>query len=216
MFSNSNSFLGGANSGRPGGAPYGQQPQYGASFGPQQQTGFPAQHTQFEGGQLQSQATGVVGYGQQPGSQLSSQPQQFQNPIGYGQQPYQSQIPQIPQPQLQTGQQLAQQPSQRTGHTSSEIAQSFQGTSSVKSQAPAPSRASGKIPTIRLSFITAQDQAKFEQLFKSAVGDGQALSGRSVRIHLFINADRPTGDKARDLLLRSKLSGDVLSQIWYF
>ena len=34
-----------------------------------------------------------------------------------------------------------------------------------------------KIPNIRLSFITVQDQTRFEQLFKSAVGEGQALSG---------------------------------------
>ena len=51
---------------------------------------------------------------------------------------------------------------------------------------------------MRLSFITAQDQAKFEQLFKSATGGDQALSG----------------DKARDLLLRSKLDGNNLAQVW--
>ena len=55
-----------------------------------------------------------------------------------------------------------------------------------------------KIPNIRLSFITATDQAKFEQLFKSAAGINQALDG----------------EKARDLLLRSKLPGNALSQIW--
>jgi actin cytoskeleton-regulatory complex protein PAN1 len=49
-----------------------------------------------------------------------------------------------------------------------------------------------------LSFITATDQAKFEQLFKSAAGSEQAISG----------------DKARDLLMRSKLPGSALSQIW--
>jgi actin cytoskeleton-regulatory complex protein PAN1 len=49
-----------------------------------------------------------------------------------------------------------------------------------------------------LSFITATDQAKFEQLFKSAVGNNSAL----------------VGDKARDLLLRSKLAGSDLSNIW--
>lgn len=54
------------------------------------------------------------------------------------------------------------------------------------------------IPGIRLSFITATDQAKFEQLFKSAVGNNTALEG----------------DKARDLLLRSKLAGSDLSNIW--
>lgn len=55
-----------------------------------------------------------------------------------------------------------------------------------------------KIPNIRLSFITAQDQSKFETLFKSAVGDGMTMSG----------------EKARDLLLRSRLDGDSLSHIW--
>ena len=55
-----------------------------------------------------------------------------------------------------------------------------------------------KIPKIRLSFLTATDQAKFEQLFKSAVGDGQALSG----------------EKVKDLLVRSKLPGADLMTIW--
>ena len=42
-----------------------------------------------------------------------------------------------------------------------------------------PAKANVKIPDQRLSFITAADQAKFEQLFKSAVGPGeQALSGK--------------------------------------
>ena len=59
----------------------------------------------------------------------------------------------------------------RTGQTSSQIAQSFH-----PAEAPKISSAV-KIPKIRLSFLTAQDQAKFEQLFKSAVGDGQALDG---------------------------------------
>jgi epidermal growth factor receptor substrate 15 len=57
-----------------------------------------------------------------------------------------------------------------------------------------------RIPNIRLSFITAQDQAKFETLFKSAVGEGQQTM---------------TGEKARDLLLRSQLDGESLSHIWY-
>ena len=55
-----------------------------------------------------------------------------------------------------------------------------------------------KIPKIRLSFLTATDQAKFEQLFKSAVGDGQALDG----------------EKVKDLLIRSKLPGNDLMRIW--
>jgi hypothetical protein len=77
------------------------------------------------------------------------------------------------------------------------MADSFRGSSS-QATPPAPPAKSNKIPNIRLSFITAQDQAKFEQLFKSAAGNGQALSG----------------DQARDLLMRSKLPGDALSHIW--
>lgn len=79
------------------------------------------------------------------------------------------------------------------------MADSFRTTPSA--QAPQSSRrkaSTSKIPSIRLSFITASDQAKFEQLFKSAAGNGQALSG----------------DQARDLLLRSKLNGDDLGHIW--
>jgi hypothetical protein len=84
--------------------------------------------------------------------------------------------------------------------TSSQMADSFRVSSSSQ---PAPQSSHrepsiSKIPSIRLSFITASDQAKFEQLFKSAVGNGQALSG----------------DQAKDLLLRSKLSGDDLGHIW--
>ena len=47
--------------------------------------------------------------------------------------------------------------------------------------------------------MTSQDQMKFEQLFRSAVGNEQAIDG----------------EKARDILLRSKLNANVLSQIWY-
>jgi hypothetical protein len=70
--------------------------------------------------------------------------------------------------------------------------------------APAPSSApapkSNKIPNIRLGFITAADQVKFETLFKSAVGDNDITM---------------SGEKARDLLMRSRLDGDALSHIWY-
>ena len=81
------------------------------------------------------------------------------------------------------------------------MADSFRtaGSSPTTGRGRRASKAKGtKIPSIRLSFITAQDQAKFEQLFKSAAGDGQTLSG----------------DKSRDLLMRSKLDGNSLSQVW--
>lgn len=79
------------------------------------------------------------------------------------------------------------------------MAASFQSTPQPeKPKGRRASKAGVKIPNIRLSFITAADQAKFETLFKSAVGNGQTLSG----------------DKSRDLLLRSNLDGNSLSQIW--
>ncbi|KAF7441415.1 PolyA nuclease [Pyrenophora tritici-repentis] len=81
--------------------------------------------------------------------------------------------------------------------TSAQMADSFRGNSASSVPPPVPAKTT-KIPNIRLSFITAQDQAKFEQLFKTAVGTSHALSG----------------DQARDLLMRSKLSGDDLSHIW--
>jgi actin cytoskeleton-regulatory complex protein PAN1 len=79
------------------------------------------------------------------------------------------------------------------------MAASFQSAASAKPKGRRASKASGtRIPNIRLSFITAKDQAQFETLFKSAVGNEQTLSG----------------DKSRDILMRSGLDGDTLSQIW--
>ncbi|KAH6673005.1 actin cytoskeleton-regulatory complex protein pan1 [Halenospora varia] len=219
MFSGSNSYLGGQ-SGRPGGPQQynsfqqpGQQPQqqqpggflnanptgYGAAPLQQQYTGFPMQNQQTGFQQpMQQQQTGFPGqqpspFGAQPPQQQSFQtgappmpqiPQQFQNQNQAPQQQQSSPAPVQPQP---------------TGFAA--MADSFKPAPSA---APARGRRSSKankgarIPNIRLSFITAQDQAKFETLFKSAAGDGQTLSG----------------DKSRDLLLRSKLDGNSLSQIW--
>jgi actin cytoskeleton-regulatory complex protein PAN1 len=79
------------------------------------------------------------------------------------------------------------------------MADSFRSSASSSSQASTRKVPAGsKIPSIRLSFITASDQAKFEQLFKSAVGNGQAM----------------TGDQAKDLLMRSRLTGDALAHVW--
>jgi len=196
MFSGSNSYLGGANSAR-------GQPQHGQpnGFGPQptgygqqplqnQYTGFPGQQEQQP---LQNQYTGFPGQAPQQSFQQAPQQQPFQTGYQPQQQSFQQQPPPQSQPQAQP------QRSQPTGMTSSQIADSFRAS---QPQAPTPSPApvqGSRIPNVRLSFITADDQAKFEQLFKSAVGNDGALSG----------------DKARDLLLRSKLSGDALSQIWY-
>lgn len=199
MFSGSSSYLGG-NAGRPTGPQQQQfnsynqnQPQPNAL--PQQQNvqaggfpmnsqpaGFQPQPTGFQqSAPLQSQYTGFPG----AQSQYVQSPQQQ----GYGAPP----MPQQQQPQ----QQQSQIHSQPTGFN--QMAASFQSTGSApKSKGRRPAKTSAKIPNIRLSFITAKDQAQFETLFKSAAGDDQALSG----------------DKSRDILLRSNLDGESLSQIW--
>ena len=213
MFSGSNSYLGGQ-SGRPGGPQqynsFQQQPQsnfmnpnptgYGQAPLQQQFTGYPmqAQPTGFQPQQMQQQ-TGFPGQ-QNPspfGNVQAPQQQSFQTgapPMPQIPQQYQPQVQQQPQPPPVAP---VQKP-QPTGFAA--MADSFKSTPSA---APARGRRASKskgakIPNIRLSFITAQDQAKFETLFKSAVGDGQTLSG----------------DKSRDLLMRSKLDGNSLSQIW--
>ncbi|RFU24150.1 hypothetical protein B7463_g12188, partial [Scytalidium lignicola] len=223
MYSGSNSYLGG-NAGRPG-------PQYGNTFQGNQQTGqslgynsqpqnfgaAPQLQPNFTGYPLQAQQTGFQpqqqlsqpGFlGPQPTGQFQQAPQQqnFQTgvpPIPQIPQQFQQQQQQQPPPQAQFQSQpqppqVQHQAPQPTGFA--QVAASFQNAAPPTPAKPKGRRQGGgaKIPNIRLSFITASDQAKFEGLFKSAVGDGQALSG----------------DKARDLLLRSKLDGTALSQIW--
>lgn len=219
MYAGSNSYPGGQG-GQPGGPQqYGtgqaqqqQQPQQNA-FLNMQPTGYgaaPPMQQNFTGYPMQPQATGYqqqmqpqqTGFpGQQQPNQFNQAPQQqnFQTgapampqiPMQYqnqGMAPQQQETPPPPPPKPQS-----------TGFL--QMADSFKAPDS----APARGRRAEKpkigvkIPSVRLSFITAHDQTKFEQLFKSAVGDGQTLSG----------------DKARDLLMRSKLDGNALSQIWY-
>ena len=217
MYSQSNSFLGGANSARPGAGQFGQQSFN--SFQPSNPSPFTSQPTGYGGQQLQAQATGYPGFQQQNYGAPPQQPQATgypgynqqqpsfnQSQSGFGQQ-QQYQQPQQQQPlQQQTTQaaqsQSLQPPAQplRPQQTSAQIAASFSQSSSVIPPPPPKDSAprGGRIPAIRLSFLTATDQAKFEQLFKSAAGSNQALEG----------------DKAKDLLLRSKLPGQDLSQIW--
>jgi len=214
MFSSSNSFLGSGNSGRPGPPQYSQQSFSNIPQGQQQTNGFGPQSTGVGGGFLQSQYTGYPGTAQQQSFQAPQQQPQFTGYPPQNQQSYQNPPPaQQPYP---TGQQPLQQAlPQKTGQTSSQIAQSFQSAPAAQPSASKASKANAKIPSIRLSFITASDQAKFEQLFKSAVGDGQALDGeRSTSDAILEGANGRKGEKAKDLLLRSKLPGSALSQIW--
>jgi hypothetical protein len=218
MFSGSNSYLGGQ-SGRPGGPQqfnsFQQQPQpqqqnaflnpnptgYGAPAPLQQSyTGYPMQpqQTGFQQQQPQPQSTGFPGQ-QQPSQFNSMQPPQQQSFQTGAVPPMPPSIPTQFQSQPQQQQAAAPVKPQPTGFAA--MADSFKasGSSTTTGRGRRASKATGaKIPSIRLSFITVQDQAKFEQLFKSAVGDGQTLSG----------------DKSRDLLMRSKLDGNSLSQIW--
>ncbi|KAL8645026.1 MAG: hypothetical protein Q9210_006942 [Variospora velana] len=175
MYSNSNSFLGAGNSGRLGPQQYGQS----AFSNPQQQpAGFQQQQQQqqptgFAGAQLQPQFTAYSGQGQQQALQAQQQQPQY---TGFPQ--AQQNIPQ--QQQFQTGQPPQPQVPQKTGFTSNQIAASFQPAAPTTTQQSGHKQNASltKIPKIRLSFLTATDQAKFEQLFKSAVGDGQALDGQ--------------------------------------
>ncbi|KAL3707932.1 actin organization and endocytosis protein [Talaromyces marneffei ATCC 18224] len=217
MYSASNSFLGGANSARQQqqASPFQHQHQQ------QQPAGFPQhglapQPTGFPGGQqLQPQYTGFPGaanptafqqsYGQpslQPPQQQQLQPQFTGFPGAAPQNQFApSQPPQAPQQQNAAPQQFpsasAAPPTIAVHKTSAQMAQSFMQDSASSRPTPPP-KSGPRIPNMRLSFITAEDQAKFEQLFKAAAGDDVILDG----------------DKARDILLRSRLSGQDLSKIW--
>lgn len=218
MFSGSNSYLGGQ-SGRPGGPQqFNSFPNQQGQQQPQQQgfmnpnpTGFGQQaplQPNFTGYPMQPQQTGFQQPQQMQQQQTGfpGQQQQFNNAQAPQQQSFQTgapPMPQIPQQyQSQAQQQPPAAPAQKPQPTGfAQMADSFR--SSPAAAAPARGRRASKskgskIPNIRLSFITAQDQAKFETLFKSAAGDEQTLSG----------------DKSRDLLMRSKLDGNALSQIW--
>lgn len=231
MYSNSNSFLGGSNSARPGAGPFGAQ-SFNSFSQPQQQSPFAPQQTGFGGPQLQPQATGFPGFQQPQHPQQQSYGTPFQQPQPTGFQSFNTSIPQpgfmntqptgFNQQQQQPGfnqQQVpfGQQPVQaqhlqsqslappspaplKPQQTSSQVAASF-ASSNASVPPPTPRKNSvtkRNIPNIRLSFVTATDQAKFEQLFKSAAGKNQALDA----------------EKARELLLRSNLPGTDLSQIW--
>ena len=188
MYSNSNAYLGGGITGRPGPAQYGQLPYPGTPQGQLPQNSFNQQAANVAGGQISSQFTGYPQGMQQNYATPQQQQQQQQQPqfTGY---PVQNQ-------QTSQGQGFSRQsfqpapssstalPPQQTGQTSSQIAQSFQSNPSPTPSASTSSAAGSKIPKIRLSFLTVEDQAKFEQLFKSAVGNEQSLDGMEVMVIL--------------------------------
>ena len=191
MYSQSSSFMGGGNSARPAPGQFGQPQQSFNSFQQppqqQQQPGFIPQSTGYGATSIQPQFTGYPGPGQQSSFQAPLQQLQFTGYPPQGQPPQQPsfQPPSqqqpfqpAPAPQIQQPQPPPATPI-RPQQTSSQIAQSFQSASPASAAPVQSNKQSGKIPTIRLSFITATDQAKFEQLFKSAVGDNKALDGKA-------------------------------------
>lgn len=167
-----------------------QQQQPGSQFGSSLQlpgmmpTGFQQQQQS-----LQPQHTAFQSQPQQQQQSLQPQSTAFQQPPSLGVQPTG-----LSQPPPSGGSVAGGQ-----AQTSSQIAQSFQSMSRPQTAGAAPQQGGARIPNQRLSFITATDQAKFEQLFKSAVGDAQSLDGET----------------AKGLLLRSNLPGSDLSKIWW-
>ena len=177
MYSSSNSFLGGGNSGRPGAAQYGPSSFPSAPQPQQQPNGFTQQPIGFNSPQTRPQYTSHLAQASQQAFQAPQQQPQYTGYTPQIQQSVQTQIP--PQPSFPKG--LLPHSSitpQQTGQTSSQIAQLFHATPTATPSAPQSTSTISKIPKIRLSFLTAQDQAKFEQLFKSAVGDEQSLDGK--------------------------------------
>ncbi len=180
MYSNSNAYLGGSNTGRPGAPQYVQFPLPSTPQGQPPQLSFNQQSAGMTGGQISSQFTGYPPQQNIPISQLQSQ---YTGYVAQNQQTGQSQVSSLQPQSFQTGPpSVPAIPSQQTAQTSSQIAQSFQSTPAPTPPASTSSVASSRIPKIRLSFLTVEDQAKFEQLFKSAVGNEQSLDGITIMV----------------------------------
>ncbi|KAB8285098.1 actin cytoskeleton-regulatory complex protein PAN1 [Yarrowia lipolytica] len=159
-------------------------------YQPQQQqpgfTGFQPQQQQ------QQQQTGFTGFQQQPQQQQPGFTGFQSQPTGYN--------ANASAPAATPAAPLQQ---QKTGNARDPFAPTLPARPPLTSQ---PTGGGNKsvvdgvyIPNVRLSFLTADDQRNFENLFRQALPKGeQALSG----------------DKARDILFRSGLPPITLSAIW--
>ena len=136
--------------------------------------------------------------GPQPGyySPMGQQPPQQQQPQQTG---FYSQMPQQQLYPSQTFQPAPQMPqmtqplqSQPTGYLVTQPT-GFAGAPSVVENVDL------KIPAMRLSFITAEDQKKFEHLFRTAVPKGESTI---------------SGELALNIMLRSGLTPVTLADIW--
>ncbi|SCU94689.1 LAME_0F08658g1_1 [Lachancea meyersii CBS 8951] len=174
-----------------------------------QRASFPDQHasqTQSTGyypqqqpqQQIQPQATGFL-YHQQMSS--PSQPLQAQQTNLY---PQQAQPVQPQQTGFYSQQALKPLQPQQTGFYSQNFQEPVKplkpnATGFVNSFANNGVNDDIKIPTMRLSFMTANDQAKFETLFRSSVPRG---------------SNTISGDACRNILMRSGVSPSQLAKIW--
>ncbi|BFZ57822.1 actin organization and endocytosis protein [Savitreella phatthalungensis] len=179
-----------------------------------QQTGYSAagygqqqpQYSGFGAAGMQAQQTGYTPY-QQPQQQQQSQQTTFNQGYAPQQGSYGQQGGFVPQ---QTGYNQPQQQQQQAGYGFSGFGampqqqqqQPFSG-GNLASAPAAPKlkqqKTGANIPSTRLSFVTAADQAKFEDLFAKAVGPYKAAL---------------PADEAKRILTRSGLPGNLLSKIW--
>ncbi|CEP60370.1 actin cytoskeleton-regulatory complex protein PAN1 LALA0_S01e09186g [Lachancea lanzarotensis] len=169
-----------------------------------QSTGFPNQSQGMAGSQpLQLQQTNQYSQQSQPAQSHPTgfYPQQGQN-LQQSQQSQQSGFQSSQQQPLQPQQTgfYAQQP-QQTGFHFGEPVQPLKPTATgfVNSFANNGINDSLKIPLMRLSFMTAADQAKFETLFRSSVPQG---------------SNTISGGACRGILMRSGVSPSQLAKIW--
>ncbi|OBA23247.1 hypothetical protein METBIDRAFT_63645 [Metschnikowia bicuspidata var. bicuspidata NRRL YB-4993] len=178
-------------------------------YNPYQQGAYPNQgYQQYgQGYPAQPQATGFYPAAQNQGFPQPPQPGLFQGQqTGYQQQfqPQQSQQtpPGFQQPQ-QTGfgfQNLAPGGPQASGYAAQQQAPLAAQKTGFSAALPGVQQNQDvHIPNIRLSFISAADQVKFEHLFRTAVAAGE---------------NAVSGDAARDILLRSGLSPVTLAEVW--
>ena len=171
--------------------------------------------TQSQGSQsqitqpLQQQSTGYYSNMENNQTLTSSsipQPQQQLQPQGTGYYPTMAASQPPLQPQVTSQYQIPQQPllPQQTGFYVQQSQVPLEplkptATGFVNSFANNGLNNDVKIPAIRLSFITANDQAKFETLFRSVVKPG---------------SNTITGTDCRAILLKSGLPPSQLAKIW--
>ena len=163
-----------------------------------QQQGLQPNNTGFQQQNLQPQGTG---YGQQPTTSFNS----FQQSFNQGLNPQTTGSFNMPQTSFSNNQQKPLLP-QQTGFYSNGNNQPQQGflkpnaTGFVNSMSQTPNYNNQLVlPNMRLSFVTAEDQKKFEKLFRSKVP---------------VNSNTISGANCREILMKSGLPPKQLAQIW--